>query len=150
MLTVSVNETYDSYLWSIGNNTQEIDLFGNILGLGDTEVSVTVDQDGCTGTSDSFTLTVDACAGIDELVGLNIEVYPNPTNGTIMLDIEGESDGFVVDILDINGKSIHNQSIGSIASGVRKAIDLSHVADGMYFLRLDDGQSTITRKLIKR
>jgi hypothetical protein len=118
--------------------------------LGETEVSVTVDQDGCTGTSDLFTVTVDACAGIDELSGLSIEVYPNPTKGNVMLDIEGESDGFVVNLLDMNGKAVYTESIGSVTSGVRKMIDLTHVAKGIYFLRLDDGQSFVTRKLIKQ
>lgn len=149
VLTVSVDE-YDSYLWSTGNNTQEIDLFGNILGLGTTEVSVTVDQDGCTGTSNSFMLTVDACAGIDELAGLSIDMFPNPTAGEVVLDITGDSDGFNLEVVDVNGKLIYSETIGEITSGLRRTIDMTNVAKGLYFLRLDDGTSSTTRKLIKQ
>jgi subtilisin-like proprotein convertase family protein len=149
VLTVETGE-FDSYLWSTGNNSQEIDLFGNILGLGTHEIYVTVDQDGCTGVSNSFILTVDACAGIDELDGLTIDVYPNPTTGNIVLDIVGDSDGFAVSVTDMNGKSVHTETIGKITTGIRSSIDLSQVANGIYFLRLDDGNSFTTRKLIKQ
>lgn len=150
VLTVGIDDMYDSYLWSTGNNTQEIDLFGDILGLGTTEVSVTVDEDGCTGTSNSFILTVDACAGIDELAGLTIDMYPNPTVGNVVLDIAGESNGFVLEIVDVNGKLVYTETIGEINSGLRRTIDLSNVANGLYFLKLDDGTSSTTRKLMKQ
>ncbi|MCB0754072.1 MAG: T9SS type A sorting domain-containing protein [Flavobacteriales bacterium] len=150
VLTVGLANTYDSYLWTTGNNSQEIDLFGNILGLGTTEISVTVDQDGCTGTSNSFVLTVDACAGIDELAGLTIDMYPNPTAGNIVLEISGESNGFVLEVVDMNGKLVHTETIGEITNGLRRTVDLSNVANGLYFVKLDDGTSSTTRKLIKQ
>lgn len=150
VLEVESDDEYDSYLWSTGNNTQSIELYGDILGLGTHDITLTVDLDGCSGTSNPFTITVDACAGISELSGLTIDVYPNPTTGNIVLDITGESNGFVIDILDMHGKSVYNQTIGNIASGVRKSIDLSNVANGMYFLRMDDGKSFTTTKLIKQ
>lgn len=148
-ITLMVDQ-YDSYLWSTGNNSQEVQLFGNILGLGDTEISVTVDEGGCTGTSNSFVLTVDACAGISELAGLEIEVYPNPTAGDVVLDITGKSNGFLLEVLDVNGKVVYSETIGEIVSGLRKSIDLKNVATGLYFLKLDDGQSSTTTKLLKQ
>jgi subtilisin-like proprotein convertase family protein len=143
-------EMYDSYLWSTGNNTQSAQIFGDILGLGTHEVYVTVDQDGCTGISESITVTVDACAGVGELEGLSINVYPNPTSGDIILDITGESNGFVLNLMDVHGKVVYTETIGNISSAVRRSIDLSNVANGIYFLRMDDGKSATTRKLIKQ
>lgn len=147
VLTVTA-DSYDSYLWSTGQNTQSADLFGNILGLGDHQISVTVDQDGCTGVSNAFTLTVDACAGVAELGALNIDIYPNPSNGQIVVDVAGETQGLNVSILDINGKLIQSEQIGKVSGSVRKAIDLSSVAKGMYFIKLDDGKDALTQKLI--
>jgi len=147
VLTVTT-EPYDSWLWSTGNNGQSIDLFGNVLGLGTTEVFVTVDQDGCTGVSNSFTLTVDACAGIAELGALSIDIYPNPSNGQIVVDVAGETDGLNISILDINGKLIQSEQIGKVTTGVRKAIDLRNVSKGMYFIKLDDGKDAVTQKLV--
>ena len=139
---------YDSYLWSTGNNSQTIQLFGNVLGLGQHEIYVTVDQDGCTGTSNSFVLTVDACAGISELGNLTIDVYPNPSNGEIVLDINGDSEGFALTVVDVNGKLVYSERIASVNSNLRKAIDLSTLSKGMYFLKLEDGTESIARKLI--
>jgi hypothetical protein len=147
VLTV-MSDPYDSWLWSTGNNGQSADLFGNVLGLGTHEVFVTVDQDGCTGVSNSFTLTVDACAGIAELGALSIDIYPNPSNGQIVVDITGETEGLNVSILDINGKLIQSEQIGKVTTGVRKAIDLRNVSKGMYFIKLDDGKDAVTQKLV--
>ena len=147
VLSVS-SPMYDSYLWSTGNNSQTIQLFGNVLGLGQHEIYVTVDQDGCTGTSNSFVLTVDACAGISELGNLTIEVYPNPSNGQIVLDINGDSEGFALTVVDVNGKLVYSERIASVNSNLRKAIDLSTLSKGMYFLKLEDGTESIARKLI--
>ena len=149
VLAVGVSE-YDSYLWSTGHNSQNIQLFGDILGLGTTEVFVTVDQDGCTGVSNSFFLTVDACAGIEEIGGLTIDVYPNPSNGMIILDIVGECTGLSVEVTDMHGKLVHSEQTGAISTGLRSSIDLTPLANGMYFLKLNDGSSSVTRKLIKQ
>jgi len=147
VLTV-MSDPYDSYLWSTGNNTQSADLFGNVLGLGTYEVFITVEEDGCSGESNSFTLTVDACAGVAELGALSIDIYPNPSNGQIVVDIAGETEGLNVSILDINGKLIQSEQIGKVTTGVRKTIDLRNVSKGMYFIKLDDGNDAVTQKLV--
>lgn len=150
VLTVGVGTAYDSYIWSTGDNTQQIQLFGNILGLGPHEISVIVDQAGCTGVSNSFILTVDACTGIAEVGNLSIGIYPNPTNGEIVLDISGESRGLTLEITDTHGKAVYSEFTGRIGSGLRQTIDLRHLANGMYFLKLDDGNDSVTKKIIKQ
>jgi len=142
------SDPYDSYLWSTGNNSQTAQLFGNVLGLGTHEIFVTVDQNGCSGVSNSFTLTVSACTGISELGNLTIDVYPNPSNGQIVLDINGDSEGFAMIVVDVNGKLVYSERIASVNSNLRKAIDLSNLSKGIYFLKLEDGTESIARKLI--
>ena len=149
VLDVMVGE-YDSYLWSTGHNTQTPTLFGNVLGLGTYDVSVTVDLNGCTGVSNSFVLTVDACLGVEELDNLSIEVYPNPSNGQIVLDITGDSEGLTLEVVDMHGKIVYSEVTGAITSSLRKAVDLTNLANGMYFLKLDNGVSSTTRKIIKQ
>jgi hypothetical protein len=149
VLDLTIDE-YDSYLWSTGHNAQTAQLFGNVIGLGTYDISITVDLNGCTGVSNSFTLIVDACIGIEELGDLSIDIYPNPTNGQIVLDIAGDSKGLMLEVMDVNGKRVYSEVIGSITSGVRKAVDLSSLSNGMYFLKLDNGSSSITKKIIKQ
>lgn len=147
VLTVE-SDPYASYLWSTGQNAQSADLFGNMLGVGTHAVFVTVEENGCTGVSNSFTLTVDACAGVSELGALSIDIYPNPSNGQIVVDITGETEGLNVSILDINGKLVRSEQIGKVTTGVRKSIDLTNVSKGMYFIRSDDGKNAVTQKLV--
>lgn len=149
VLNVGVDQ-YDSYLWSNGGNTQNINLSGSVLGLGAHEIHVTVDNNGCTGISNSFILTVDACAGVEELGNLTIETYPNPTNGELILAISGESSGLNISLTDMHGKVVFITSTGAIRSGLRRSIDLSSLANGMYFMKLDDGTAATTRKVIKQ
>ncbi|TNF24798.1 MAG: T9SS type A sorting domain-containing protein [Bacteroidetes bacterium] len=147
VLEVTTDE-YDSYLWSTGNNAQTAQLFGNVLGLGEYEVYVTVDQDGCTGVSNSFVLTVDACAGIEELGGLTIEIYPNPSNGLLTLSIEGQADALDATVVDMSGKTVHAEQLGSIGSRVQKNLDLTGLANGVYMLRLQHGDDALVKRLI--
>jgi len=35
-----------------------------------------------------------------------------------------------------------------VTSGVRKAINLTSVSKGMYFIKLDDGKDAVTQKLV--
>jgi len=148
VLAVGITETYDSYLWSTGHNTQSIQLFGNILGLGDHEIQVTVDQDGCTGISNSFTVTVDACLGVTEFAGLGVSIYPNPSNGQIVLDVSGDSEGLVFTVVDMHGKLVYTETLSEIRNGLRKQIDLGDLAKGVYFVRLEAGNDSMTRKLV--
>jgi subtilisin-like proprotein convertase family protein len=149
VLDLTIDE-YDSYLWSTGHNTQTAELFGDVIGLGTYTVSVTVDLNGCTGISNSFELVVDACLGVEELGDLSIDVYPNPSNGQVVLDITGDSDGLTLSVMDVNGKRVYSESTGTIISGLRKTVDLTNLANGMYFLKLDNGTSYTTKKIIKQ
>ena len=141
---------YDSYLWSTGNNTEVVDLDGDVLGIGTHDISVTVDQNGCTGISNSFVVTVDACLGVEELGDLSIDVYPNPSNGQVVVDITGDSDGLMLEVMDVNGKRVYSESTGAITSGLRKTVDLTSLSNGMYFLKLDNGTSSTTKKIVKQ
>lgn len=147
VLDVTTDE-YDSYLWSTGHNSQTAQLFGNVLGLGEYEIYVTVDEGGCTGVSNSFTLTVDACAGVEELGDLSIDIYPNPSNGSITLSIEGQTDVLDLTVQDLNGKIVHAEQLGEVSSRLQKNIDLTGVANGVYLLRLNNGDDSLIKKLV--
>lgn len=147
VLEVTTGE-YDSYLWSTGHDTQTAQIYGNVLGAGQYDVYVTVDQEGCSGVSNSFTLTVDACAGIEELGNLNIEVYPNPSNGNFVLSIEGSTDELGLTVQDMNGRMVHTETLGEVNSRLQKNIDLSGLANGVYLMRLTNGNDSLFKKLV--
>lgn len=99
------------------------------------------DSNGCINYSD--TVTIEQSTGIDVPHSVaKIKLYPNPTTGTVI--IEAPKNVFVR-ITDLLGKVIYEgQNAGEI--------DLRHVPDAPYFVRLIDqyGHLLGVEKLIKR
>ncbi len=95
---------------------------------GDYAVQVTID--GCTDTSDCYTVT--STSGIDDLdAQYDIQLFPNPTKNNLRLSLEGID---VVDIMlfDIQGKVLMQKS-GLLNQDM---IHLSNYVAGTYFVRI--------------
>ena len=95
---------------------------------GDYAVVVTID--GCTDTSDCYTVT--STSGIDDLdAQYDIQLFPNPTKNNLRLSLEGID---VVDIMlfDIQGKVLMQKS-GLLNQDM---IHLSNYVAGTYFVRI--------------
>lgn len=65
----------------------------------------------------------------------NINVYPNPTRGSLTITRES-SEAWQAAVLDLQGRLLMQQGL----SGATSQLDLSHLPAGMYLLRLSDGQ----------
>ena len=96
-------------------------------------------KEGCTAKSDTITITN---VGIKnyELRNTNYVIYPNPTTGKLTIRNE-KSEVRNVEIYDIYGKKLshftfHNSHF---------TIDISHLANGMYFLKIGN----FVQKIIK-
>lgn len=63
----------------------------------------------------------------------NIILYPNPTNGNINLNFNGqEVTNFNIEIIDMLGRSILKQTLENST----QTIDVQHLASGKYILRV--------------
>ncbi len=69
--------------------------------------------------------------GIDELDQTNLTVYPNPTNDKITLSFENFDGATTVQILDLFGKMVYNQTIASNET----ILDLSDLPNGVYLVK---------------
>lgn len=78
-----------------------------------------------------------------------VNVYPNPSNtGWFKVDTEGFYGNLSIDIVNAQGALIkHNIEKGLNGSKLLE-IDLSHVAKGIYFLQMTDGNVTASKRLI--
>jgi len=72
-------------------------------------------------------------------------LYPNPTTGKFFITFSKALSNATVSILDINGKTIARFR----ASGNTVEFDLSSYAQGVYFVRIDDSDNTILKKVVK-
>lgn len=88
--------------------------------------------------------------GIDEPFGNNaVKIHPNPTqeNFNLSLELPGTSE-LQIEIFDRLGKRIYKDDT-KFSKIYSTTIDLSNYAPGLYFLKLNVGSKTLTKKIIK-
>jgi hypothetical protein len=118
-------------------------------GVGVHPITYTVtDINGCVG-SDVENITVGDCSGIEENSSIVVSVYPNPTNGEFTLAINNANfSNITISIVDIHGKIVYNEMNVTIAQDYIKQINVSDLARGVYFVKLNNGSDISTKKLI--
>lgn len=78
--------------------------------------------------------------------GFDVFAYPNPTRNSVQVKVSGSENGAVT-LSDITGRVVYQ----SMLSGTEATIDLSKVADGVYFIKYTDNNSmTKTIKINKQ
>jgi hypothetical protein len=94
--------------------------------------AVIITEDGCSDTSTCLTSVV----GIDDLDIKTLVLYPNPTNGMLNIDFEGEIQS--IEVVDMLGRVI------SIPVSINeKTVDGSSLTVGKYMIRITTGSDQI-------
>jgi len=132
--TLSVEDNpHWSYLWSTGDTTSSI----TITPSETTPYSVTVSNGPCQGTAE---ITVTVTTGVHQHPLQEIVLYPNPTTG--MIHIQG-GDIISVQLTDIAGQLV-------AVYEKQNVLDLSHLAAGVYNLRIVTPDGVAVRKVVKQ
>jgi len=145
---VFVPSGYTSYAWSldgapIGDNSPFVFLQGDGL------YSVSVDAgNGCIIT---LTFLWDTTGLTDaDPVDARMEVFPVPSDGLLNVVAEGLSSSQAsVEVLDLAGKTAHAQRADVVQGRLREALVLG-IAPGAYTVRVSDGRSFMTRRVVIR
>ena len=122
----------------------------------DSTVTLTLTIDPCdtipTDTIPTDTVPTDTVptdtTGIIHYETTNLHVYPNPTSGTVTLQLSPETRHLTpeIQIFDIYGLRLQIMPV----RGERTQIDLSRYATGVYLIKLvDDGRIIGVRKVVK-
>ena len=105
------------------------------------------DINGCSVFSDTLNLTLASILGLKS--NIEISVYPNPFNGKFTLEISRIfSDKATLSITDLMGKTILNKAIEKKPELIKMEMDLKEESKGIYFLKFQDGETIILRKII--
>jgi hypothetical protein len=142
---LSSNALVSAYKWldcdkNYAEILGEVNQFYSALLFGNYAVEVTTN--GCTDTSDCINVV---SSGINDFeFNKFTEVYPNPSNGvfTISSDLVLEN----IQVYDLFGQlALTTKSNQNITM-----IDLSHLKNGIYILKADCYELSLTRKIIKQ
>lgn len=109
--------------------------------------------DGTISTWNSATLTI--CYNETSFVLSNEDfelndfaLFPNPSKGDFTLQFNSNSGKDInVNVYDISGKLVYNNNYSS-TSRFDKQINLNNVSSGIYIMKVNDGDKSVTRKLI--
>lgn len=100
--------------------------------------------------SDTTTQTVIITGvGIEEANLLKeVKIYPNPSAGIFNLELVNAVIGELsVVVIDMTGRTVYN-STEEVKGELKKSIDLSSLAKGVYYLRMESDSMTEIRKIV--
>ncbi len=146
--TLTAQATNSAYQWIDCANNQPI---SGAMGVSFTpaftgDYAVLVTQDGCTVQSVCTTIVI---VGTGEtLTGMAWHLQPNPARGQTFVQLENILETRLeVEVYDLTGKNMLRKTLPIGTPQI--ALDLNSLSNGMYFVRLSDGQSyTETKRLI--
>ena len=99
------------------------------------------DQIYSNGTAAAIRMITGDSVGLEEKIsGLN--VYPNPSNGIVNIEIESHQT-FLVQVNDVVGKLISEENINS-----NTTLNLHDLDKGVYFVTVSDSETSQTTKII--
>jgi len=93
------------------------------------------------------TTTWDITTGInDDPLAEQINVYPNPSHGSVRISVPGNLQTSKIEVLNTSGRLLMEQD--GDANGSIITLDLSGFSNGNYFIRIHCGDKSFTRKVV--
>jgi O-glycosyl hydrolase len=102
---------------------------------------------GCSG-KDSLHVYVFPCIGLEDGSEKDVKIYPNPSNGIIIIEVNDVKEEISIQILDELGRVIFEDQ-KSIIGTYTNNLDLSASPAGIYVVKVMMGDRVITTKIIK-
>lgn len=84
--------------------------------------------------------------GVDTFNQDAFTLYPNPTNGIVTIDLKDSSVAIdALNVVDVTGKTVYSKAVSNSSA----TVDLTPLANGMYFIKLKANHQEQTVKIIK-
>ncbi len=166
VLFLNLSSTFDgTAAWDFGDGSTSTDYmpFHNYAENGTYEVTLTMTSpDGCTST---YTATVNITS--NEFLGSpqyslttatpdvntaiqKVTAYPNPTTNNVNIKFTLPQAGdYSLQILDINGRVLTTTTANGVAGMNIKTVKMNNLGNGMYFIKITSGQTSVSTKVVK-
>jgi len=104
------------------------------------------DTEGCM-SSDTISIKVDKCTGINELAsGINgLHVYPNPNTGVFTIELNNNLNKNI-QVIDLTGRTILSRE----SSDDKTLVNLNGFASGIYYVKVQSDKHVEVIKVIKQ
>lgn len=145
-IEVQVTAGYPPFSYRLSPNGFQGDPVFSNLDEGVYTVQV-ADSIGCTQT---FSLAIGAITGtLNKVLNSNLKVYPNPTNGTFTIELDGNSSYDVVPftIYNAEGKPVLHHRLAPFNGMLSAQVSLKAFPAGSYYLRVLDAKAGINQLL---
>ncbi|PNQ74670.1 hypothetical protein C1T31_00555 [Hanstruepera neustonica] len=94
----------------------------------------------------SGVITVQQGLSVDEFNSASVRLTPNPVNTNLTIGLPNGFTNGQLKIVDLTGKLVFNRALAN--SNQELDIDVSGIGSGMYLIRLEFEENTITKRLI--
>jgi hypothetical protein len=139
----------NSYLWSTGDDTRTITVNGNI-GIGNHTYSVEISNENGCKNSDTIQVEVISVLGFDENnQKLKTIVFPNPSSDFLYIEFdEGILGRITLELINTRGQKVLTKDCSIHLRGQREKLDLSGLAKGAYYLKVNMDSQVAFYKII--
>lgn len=108
---------------------------------------------GCVGNN-TITITAITCSATGiavQSLADGLKIYPNPFTDKLILNFNmNSSNGLIIQLIDVAGKTVYKGKLAEITTGMNKEIDLSALKAGVYILKIGENEQLMNSyKLIK-
>lgn len=121
--------------------TGETDTLHIAQNNGDYFVEVT-DSFGCSNTSDTVSIVA---LGIENQTSSIVNIYPNPTNGYLTIDVL-DKEISQLSIINVLGSKVYSETNLQITNSLK--LNLSHLSEGNYFIKFFSKNKEYSYRLV--
>lgn len=143
---------FDSAVSSNGEVTQVFESNGDFVFVpgvtGSADVTVYASDIHGASASNTLTFNVVKVSGVNEFGQDEMTIYPNPTSGKIYIEIPTLEGEFTVSILNTVGETVKTDYISNTTETL--SIDLSEMPEGYYFIKLENEDRSLIKRVVKK
>ncbi len=144
--TLDAGNPGSTYAWNNGAASQQI-----VVQSTDTFIVTVTDVNGCSSMDTAVVTYTAICVGFeDEVSSVQLEFYPNPTDGKVFLKLGGIEGRAQLRIRDFTGSLVESIDFTQIESLGDEIFDLNGLSSGVYLFELSSEQGAFTRKVTLR
>ena len=113
-----------------------------------TTYVLTGSNDGLCFPTTAISISVSACPiGIEELIGENTSIYPNPTKGILNINFTNEVFHSTFELVNEIGEIILKQELNN----KQTQVNIEHLTNGIYFYKINkNGENIKIGKVLKQ